>query len=281
MKILFIGCGDIAQRTAALLGGSHQCTGIKRNPQHLPKSIVPIAADVTNAEQLHSVAKQGFDIWIATLTPSEFSEQGYRDSYLAAANSILDVASRLEHAPQLVLWVSSTSVYGDFSGAWVDEGTTPVPEKFSGKILLQAEQAIQQVPCSNSVVRFSGIYGRGRSRLIDQVLAGKGRPQSPEQWSNRIHSDDCAGVLAYLVEQFIDGQSLDSIYLGSDSQPVTQHQLRNWLSEQLSVDLVEEQANASASRRCSNQRLLAFGYSFKYPSYREGYLQLLAERAAK
>ena len=280
MKILFIGCGDIAQRTAALLGG-HQCTGIKRNPQHLPKNIDPIAADVTDAEQLQSVAKRGFDIWIATLTPPEFSEQGYRDSYLAAANSILDVASRIENAPQLILWVSSTSVYGDFSGAWVDECSKPVPEKFSGKILLQAEQAIQQVSCCNSIVRFSGIYGRGRSRLIDQVLAGKGRPESPEQWSNRIHSDDCAGILAYLVEQFIDGQALDPIYLGSDSQPITQHQLRKWLSEQLSVDLIEEQAKPSASRRCSNQRLLDSGYCFKYPSYREGYLELLTNRAAK
>jgi hypothetical protein len=84
-----------------------------------------------------------------------------------------------------------------------------------------------------------------------------------------------------LVEQFIDGQALDPIYLGSDSQPITQHQLRKWLSEQLSVDLIEEQAKPSASRRCSNQRLLDSGYCFKYPSYREGYLELLTNRAAK
>ena len=275
MKVLFIGCGDIAQRTATLLSGGHQCTGIKRNPQQLPASIVPIAGDVTDTELLRSVALQGFDIWIATLTPAEFSEQGYRDSYLAAANSILDVALQTRKPPQLILWVSSTSVYGSCAGAWVDEGTVPVPEKFSGKILLQAEQVIQQVPCSNSIVRFSGIYGRGRSRLINQVLAGKGRPECPEQWSNRIHSDDCAGVLAHLVERFVAGQGLEQIYLASDCQPVTQHRLRKWLAKQLSVDLIEELAASSATRRCSNQRLLNSGYCFKYPSYREGYLELL------
>jgi nucleoside-diphosphate-sugar epimerase len=274
LKILFIGCGDIAQRTAALLGDSHDCFGLRRNPQQLPASIVPIAGDVTDTQQLQSVVAQGFDIWIATLTPPEFSEQGYRDSYLAAANSILDVALQTQKSPQLILWISSTSVYGDCAGTWVDESTTPVPEKFSGKILLQAEQVIQQIPCS-SIVRFSGIYGRGRSRLINQVLEGKGRPEYPEQWSNRIHSDDCAGVLAHLVERFVAGRGLEQIYLASDCQPVTQHRLRKWLAEQLSVDLFEELAGSPATRRCGNQRLLDSGYCFKYPSYREGYLELL------
>lgn len=277
MKILFIGCGDIAQRTAALLGNSHQCFGFKRNPNQLPADIIPIAGDVTNTDKLQRVVAQEFDIWVATLTPPEFSEQGYRDSYLAAANSILEV-SQTEKPPQLILWVSSTSVYGDSAGGWVDESTVPQPQKFSGKILLQAEQLIQQVPCCSSIVRFSGIYGRGRSRLINQVLAGKGRPESPEQWSNRIHSDDCAGVLAHLVQRFVTGQGLEQVYLASDSQPVTQHSLRKWLAEQLSVDLIEEPVTGSATRRCSNKKLLDSGYCFKYPSYTEGYLELLSDR---
>jgi nucleoside-diphosphate-sugar epimerase len=127
-------------------------------------------------------------------------------------------------------------------------------------------------------VRFSGIYGSGRTRMLDQIKAGKGRPAQPEQWSNRIHSDDCAGVLAHLVELFGRGETLESIYLGTDKEPVTQHDMRRWMASQMQVQLTEEIVVQNAIRRCSNRRLLESGYEFIYPGYREGYLALMEER---
>ena len=123
---------------------------------------------------------------------------------------------------------------------WVDETTEANPVTFSGEILLQAEQIIKDLPCSSTVVRFSGIYGPGRTRLIDQVQEAKGRPKTPQQWSNRIHADDCGGVLAHLIELYESDRSIEPVYLASDCQPVTQHDIRNWIADRLSVDLIEK-----------------------------------------
>lgn len=281
MKILLAGCGDIGQRTAlkfAQLPSGHQCFGLKRNPQNLPASITPIAGNMTDVEQLTSILNQQFDVVIVTLTPQSFTEQAYRDSYVAGAEALAAAIEETQSRPKLVLWVSSTSVYGNNQGAWVDETTPTNPVSFSGQLLLQAEQTIGRLPCAYSIVRFSGIYGSGRTRMLDQIKAGKGRPAQPEQWSNRIHSDDCAGVLAHLVELFDRGETLESIYLGTDKEPVTQHDMRRWMASQMQVQLTEEIVVQNAIRRCSNRRLLESGYEFIYPGYREGYLALMKER---
>jgi nucleoside-diphosphate-sugar epimerase len=278
LKVLFIGCGDIAQRAASEMQARYKCFGFRRQPDNLPNYIQPIKGDATDKEQLLSVASEGFDIWIATITPGEFTEQAYKDSYLAVAKSISSTIYQLQKAPRLVLWVSSTSVYGDFKGDWVSEVTQPEPNTFSGKILLAAEKIIQQIPCETSVIRFSGIYGPGRTRLLSQVLAGMGRPSSPEQWSNRVHADDCGGILSHLVEYGLSGGSLLPEYLASDSAPVTQHEVRQWLAEQLAVSLVEEEVKTGSTRRCDNSRLLASGYQFKYPTFKEGYGRLINDR---
>ena len=278
MKVLFIGCGDIAQRTAKGLSKKYDCFGLRRNPEKLPTEITPITADASNAQQLFSVASGGFDIWVATLTPAEFTRQAYQQSNLAVAQAMAQAVNALHQAPKLIIWVSSTSVYGDNKGDWVDETTKPNPVTFSGEILLQAEQIIQNLPCSSTVVRFSGIYGPGRSRLLDQVRAGKGRPKLPEHWTNRIHADDCAGVLAHLIGRSESGNLIEPIYLASDCQPVTQHDVRQWLAKQLSVDLVEETVAIGPVRRCSNRLLLESGFSFNYPSFREGYTALIEDQ---
>lgn len=277
MKILFLGCGDIAQQTALQLADQHQCTGLRRNPKNLMADLTAVAADITDPRQMESVLSQKFDILVVTLTPEEFTEQAYRAAYIAAAESIEIAVAAVKKSPKLVIWVSSTSVYGDQQGAWVDESSPPQPISFSGRILLQAEQIIQRLPCATTIVRFSGIYGPGRTRMLNQVRAGKGRPAEPKQWSNRIHSEDCAGVLAHLIDLLARGQTVQPIYLASDSEPVTQHQLRSWLATQMAVKLVEEVAEPSPVRRCSNRQLLESGYRFKYPTYREGYLSLIAD----
>jgi len=278
LKVLFIGCGDIAQRATRLIQKSHSCYGLRRNPEQLPSYITRVKADAANSQQLRTVAADGFDIWVATLTPAEFTKQAYQESYLAVAQAIAETVDTLLRPPKLIIWVSSTSVYGNCRGEWVDETTDANPAIFSGEILLEAEQIIQNLPCASTVVRFSGIYGPGRTRLLDQVLAGKGRPKAPQQWSNRIHADDCGGVLAHLVELFETGRSIESVYLASDCQPVTQHEIRQWLAQQLSVTLTDEVVKLGPMRRCRNRLLLDTGYRFKYPSYKEGYTALIDDQ---
>ena len=81
-----------------------------------------------------------------------------------------------------------------------------------------------------------------------------------------------------MVELFDRGETLESIYLGTDKEPVTQHDMRRWMASQMQVQLTEEIVVQNAIRRCSNRRLLESGYEFIYPGYREGYLALMKER---
>jgi nucleoside-diphosphate-sugar epimerase len=237
-------------------------------------------ADASDPQQLLSVASNKFDIWIATITPAEFTRQAYQQSYLAVAQAMAQTVNALQQAPKLIIWVSSTSVYGDNNGDWVDETTKPNPVTFSGEILLQAEQIIQNLPCSSTVVRFSGVYGPGRTRLLSQVQAGKGRPKLPEQWSNRIHADDCGAVLAHLIELFESNKPIEPIYLASDCEPVTQYDIRQWLAQKLDVSLIAEAVKLGSIRRCSNHLLLDTGFEFNYPSYKEGYDALIEDQKA-
>ena len=250
---------------------------MRRQPQNLSEGIVPLAANVTDANQLATILEQGFDVVVVTLTPNGFTEQAYRESYVQGARALGKAISAADRKPDLVIWVSSTSVYGNNNGDWVDEETPPDPQSFSGTLLLEAEHIIAELPCQQSIVRFSGIYGPGRTRMLGQIKAGKGRPALPPQWSNRIHSDDCAGVLCHLIELYAAGEAIDNLYLATDSAPVAQHDLRCWMAGIMQVELEDEIVQQKAVRRCSNQRLLDSGYSLIYPSYKEGYLQLMAE----
>ncbi len=279
MKILLAGCGDIGQKIAMQLTDHHQCYGLKRNPVDLDSSITPIAADLGDVKALRTIFNQGFDVVVVTMTPDARNEAAYQRAYVDTASSLARVINQTDCPPKLVVWVSSTGVYGEHKGAWVDEQTPATPTTFSGRALLSAEQAITRSVSDTIIVRFSGIYGPGRLALIAGVQKGVGKPPSPKRWTNRIHSEDCAGFLTYLIRQKIAGASLEALYIGSDNEPVTQHDIRVWLAQKLGVTLVEEAISKNTfsppNRRFDNKRLRKSGYKLQYTTFREGYIPLL------
>jgi len=136
------------------------------------------------------------------------------------------------------------------------------------------------------VIRFGGIYGPGRTRLIDSVRAGTAtRPAGPPLYTNRIHRDDCARVLEHLL--FLPTPA--PLYLAVDDDPAPLGEVLSWLATQIDVPeppLAVSQplkpggrggdpaARARASKRCRHTRLRASGFQFRYPSYRDGYAAL-------
>ena len=194
MKILFAGCGDIGTRSATRLASDFDCFGLKRKPQTLPGFISPIAGSMTDLDLMVEVLNQDFDVLVATLTPDGFNPEAYQRAYVDSAKILASAMALASSVPKLVIWVSSTSVYGHCNGDWVDELSPTTAQSFSGKLLLEAEQQITALPCATVIVRFSGIYGPGRTRMLDQIIAGKGRPAQPQQWSNRIVANWWKGV---------------------------------------------------------------------------------------
>jgi nucleoside-diphosphate-sugar epimerase len=173
---------------------------------------------------------------------------------------------------------SSTSVYEQQNGEWVDESSPAEPRHFTGRRLVEAERLLSTSAVPSTVVRFGGIYGPGRTRLIGRLLAGQATyPVEENRYTNRIHRDDCAGALAHLMSL----TSPEALYLGIDDEPVTRRELLHWLAENLGSPPPRAQPRDHRSRRgnkrCRNDRLRASGYRFRYPNFRAGYRPLLKD----
>ena len=282
-KVLLIGYGDIARRLHGKLSESYQCVGLRRNVVE-QAGIETRVGDIGDAGTAQELLSEGFDVVVVTLTPDEISAEGYDKAYVRTARSLMSAIQATEKPPGLVLWVSSSSVYGQQDGELVDEQSETLPGGFAGQALLQAEQLLAEPVAADAevktvVVRCSGIYGPGRQRLIQQVRDGKGCAKAPVLYTNRIHADDVSGVLAHFIEQHKQGQMLESIYLATDCEPVPLWDVKHWLAEEMGLpkDLLtgDYPAGRRGSKRCSNQRLLASGYKFKFPTFREGYGDLI------
>ena len=278
--VLIVGCGDIGVRLAqALPCDLYEVTGLRRNPPVDLPFLRYQACDVTNAEGLEEVLKQGFAVIVISMTPSERSDAGYQRAYVQACQNVVEGLGAQPLKPRLVIFVSSTAVYGQLDGSWVDEDSHTEPVGFSGERLLEAEAVIQNSGYANTIVRFSGIYGPNRNRLIEQVK--QKRASASAHFTNRIHADDCARSLAHLIERNRTGETLKSVYLATDSAPASMLEVVTWLAEQMGVTefLSETATNERGNKRCSNQRLLDSGFVFCYPSFKDGYASLLAEAA--
>lgn len=275
-QVLIVGCGDIGQRLAQCLPqNAYEVTGLRRNPPVDLPYLRYQACDVTNAEELAEVLKQNFSVIVISMTPSERSDAGYEQAYVKACRNLVGILGAQSLKPRLLIFVSSTAVYGQLDGSWVDENSPTQPVGFSGERLLEAETLIQKSGYANTIVRFSGIYGPNRNRLIEQVK--QKRASASTHFTNRIHADDCARSLAHLIELDRKGEKLQSVYLATDSAPAPMLEVVTWLAEQMGVAefLSETATNERGNKRCGNQRLLDSGFVFRYPTYKDGYAKLV------
>ncbi len=180
---------------------------------------------------------------------------------------------------------SSTSVYGQRRGEWLDEDSPTHPTQFRGETLLASERLCGTSAIRSVVVRLGGIYGPGRTRLIDRARAGKLELRGSDHYTNRIHRDDAAGLVRHLLFH----SDPKALYLGVDSHPAEEGELYAWLAKEVGAEpptLRDEDAprsdprRSAGSKRCSNARALESGYRFRYPTYREGYGELIRESAS-
>ncbi len=279
--IALIGCGDIGQRLAGLLAGeNHQIVGIRRSLTTHP-DIDYRQANCASLTELQQALPENSDVIIVTMTPSERSDQGYQQAYVQVVDNLLQILNARSETPRLILFVSSTSVYAQSQGEWIDEDSTAQPTSFSGKRLLEAEQRLLNSDFNTTVVRFSGIYGPGRHRLIQQVQQGENSPADPPLFSNRIHVQDCARVLNHLMT-ITEPQAL---YLASDCSPTALHEVKDWIAEQLELS-ADRQSSIThsalrASKRIGNQHLLDSGFEFQYPTFESGYREVIEHYLAE
>lgn len=279
MTILLAGCGDLGTEAGLRFAAAgHHVVGWRRSPSKLPPAIEGVAADLS-APGLPRIPADTTAVVIAVAADSP-SEEAYRAAYLGAVNHVLDAVARDRAAPRRVLFVSSTAVYGDAGGSWVDESTTPNPGGFSGRILVEAEDLLRSRLAGTGTVavslRLGGIYGPGRTRLIDQVKNGSAVIPRDVRYTNRIHRDDAAAAIVQLCTMPADPAP---VYIGVDDDPADLGSVLRFLAEELGLaepPVGDAGPARGGNKRCRNTLLRSTGVELSFPTFREGYRSVLA-----
>jgi nucleoside-diphosphate-sugar epimerase len=238
----------------------------------LPTGVEHIQADLTDPESLEGLPRD-VDYVVFCASAGESSDLAYGRVYVEGMKNLIEA---LDSRPvRRLFFTSSTAVYAQTDGSWVDEDSATEPTRFSGVRTLEAERVAESGPFACSVLRCAGIYGPGRTRLIDAVRAGRIRPT--KRLTNRIHRDDVAGALQHLMVNHVEAARL----ILCDDAPTPQNEVVAHLASRLQVPVPTESSEASfdeqrgGHKKCRNAALRATGYALAYPSYREGYDAML------
>lgn len=280
--------------------GSLFCFGFGYTAAHLAARLLPlgwkIAGTAREADKRTALKAQGIDAYPFPLPDAATALSGVthilssvpprdgHDPVLAAHGGTIAALPDLVWAGYL----STTGVYGDTGGAWVDEDSPLNPSSPSGKARAAAEAEWQALDLHLHIFRLSGIYGPGRS-AIDQLRAGTAkRIAKPGQLFNRIHVGDIAAALAASMAHPNPG----AIYNLADDEPAASSDVVLEASRLLGVapppEIPLEQADLSAmgrafyaeSKRVRNDRIKRdLGLTLAYPTYREGLVACLSAEA--
>ena len=256
MNILIIGFGDIGKEVGARLGKEgHRVTALRRADTGYHDSI---QADISKPLS----CRKDFDYVLYILTPSSRDEEGYKAVFDVGLQNALAYFSQ-----SIFMFISSSVVYGENEGAWVDEETPTSQDSMRSRILSQAEERVLATHDKNVVLRLSGIYGRGNNYLLEKLQRGEGIQQIPPYYTNRIHKEDCVGAIVFIMIKQIEGSVKERIFNVTDSSPLAMYEVATLLAQKEGLGEVKKAEGTSQNKRISNQRLLDLGYTFVYPSY--------------
>lgn len=276
-NVLIVGCGYVGEALGLRLDAKgHRVFGMRRNPAELPEPLVKVRADVTRHDGIGALPGR-VDFVVYAVGAKARDEEAYRAVYLDGLGNLLRVLGDEGQRPARVVFTSSTSVYGQRRGEWVDEDSPTHPPSFAGEFMLSAERLLHGSRHPSTVIRLGGIYGPGRTSLVQRVSEGQPIPvgEAPH-YTNRIHRDDAAGA----VEHLLGLEAPEPTYIGVDDEPADLADVMRWMAAQMGRVLPEQADEAprrAGSKRCRNDRLRASGYAFERPTFREGYADLIPD----
>jgi nucleoside-diphosphate-sugar epimerase len=287
MRVLIVGSGYVGFKLASdLARHGHEVLGVTRTSYHAPllnaAGIVPLSADVSVPESCANLPRD-CDWVVLCVSTRGGGVSEYERTYLQSARNLLQCMAKIP--PAKFVFTSSTSVYGQTDGSMVDESSPANPLAPSAQVLLQTETLLCSAAVEHDfpavVLRVGAIYGPQRTHWIERIQKGLGELDlCSNRLMNMIHRDDVAGAIVAALKRGKPGE----IYNAVDDAPVRQADLLQWLScklhkpcEPVGHSLTSfDSPRLLTSKAVSNRKLkLELGYTFKFPTFREGYLSIL------
>ena len=284
MKRLVIGCGYLGRRVARRwLKMGDTVFAVTRDPARADEfeqdGILPFVADIHDVSSLAGLPEVD-----TVLYAVGFDRSGGRSIRDAFVEGLENVLSRLPAPRGRFIYISSTGVYGQDDGQWVDEESPCQPVRDGGQACLDAENLlIQKDPgfkCCR--LRLAGIYGPGRIPRRAELQAGKAISASPTGWLNLVHVDDAASVVVAAA----DASEFPDLLLVADGCPLRREDYFKELCRQLDAPPVcfedsggdsERSQRALSSKRVSNQKMLAsLDLILEFPQFSAGLAAILA-----
>ncbi|WP_224332504.1 SDR family oxidoreductase [Haloprofundus halobius] len=285
-RVVVLGCGYVGTELGRqLTAAGHDVVGVRRSEEGLEAmeaaGFDAVCADVTDAASLEPVPDADWLVFAASSGGRD--ADAAREVFVDGQRTALAAFGERDDGPERYVYTSSTGVYGDHGGDWVDEETEIRPTTEKTRVLAAAERVAREVPreygFDGTVARFAGLYGPKRYRL-ERYLEGP----VTEGYLNMVHRDDAAGAIAYLLER---DHGHDGVVLVVDDEPAEKWAFADWLADECGVERPSKRTKAErldagdlleaarrrilTSKRCSNALLRELGYEFRYPDYRAGY----------
>lgn len=269
--IVLIGLGDLGTviATEALQTGI-AVTAMRRQAKSLP-GVNLLQHDATTPWPAISGS---FSDLVLCIAPDNSSVAAYQNAYITIARQALNWLKQQPQAPHVWL-VSSTSVYGQQQGEWVDEDSPRLPERSTARILVAAEDFWLQSHFPCTLLRPAGLYGPGREMMLRIAKTGQQIVESQPVYTNRIALSDCARAIVHLINRRQQGIAIENAYNLADLNPARYGEVIQFLQQQLHIPAGPQQLLTRGSKRVCTTRLKNTGFSWQYPDYQAGYLAML------
>ena len=274
MRILIAGCGYSGIRMASRLhADGHTVWGLRRSPPRDPSPIQWIQGDLTAVAPL--TLPERLDAVVLAAGLYRDTPERYHALFIDGYERLLRQLRAEKHPLRRIVMISTTSVFAEADGGWVDETSPTAPDRLPASCYLAAEQRVSASGWSSVVLRCSGIYGPGRTRMLREAREQQTSPSGgPPQYVNHIHVDDVARAVAHVLA--LDRP--EPLYITTDTEPADRDDVIAWIRRQLNMPAVEPATNASptkprrsGNKRCRCTRLTSSGFLHLYPTFREGY----------
>jgi nucleoside-diphosphate-sugar epimerase len=280
-KLLIVGCGDIALRALPQLVRDYQVFGLVRKAEQADRisalGAKPLPGDLDDPYMLHTLAGAA-ELVLHLAPPGESGERDQRTANLIAALS--------PRPPERLVYISTSGVYGDCGGAWVDEDRPLAPKNLRAVRRVDAECSLiawgRQCGVSVSVLRVPGIYAAERLPLAQLKRGAPVLRAVDDVYTNHIHADDLAAVCQAALARGAAGRA----YNASDDSEMKMGDYFDLVADRANLPrpprIARTAAEAGAiseglmsfmreSRRLSNTRMKAeLGVRLRYPSVYQG-----------